>query len=160
MSDTESEPVSDSYEPEFVWYTLGEHAPPHIAECMEVKLGMLEVIRENIPRVSGTSELKPVTWEEVDAYLRKEVVKPVGQRDLRRYFAFFVPLYNQLEGEKSQLILHEAKMVLETTPGEGFAYPAVDCPPWMLDGTPENATRVEFRSSSGRIRPNVVVTSM
>ncbi|KDQ08972.1 hypothetical protein BOTBODRAFT_37499 [Botryobasidium botryosum FD-172 SS1] len=53
-----------------------------MAEIIEIKRGMLKSVREAL--TTWGSDVEPVTWEEVDDYLRKEVIKPVGQRDLRK----------------------------------------------------------------------------
>jgi len=145
-----------AYKPELVWYTIGGRAEDSVAKIIEKDMRMLDAIYKNMALIG---KMQPTTWEAASAYLSEEVKKPIGQRDLSREYAFFVPIFTGDAGDEFYIVMHETKTVFEVALGEGFAYPAIDCPPWMLDGTPETAARVDFITKSGKpVDMNVMAT--
>jgi len=112
------------------WYICGKRAPDKVVHMAEHKFGWLNTVYDMMGKLGA---VWPTTWEAVEASLQDEGEKPADERNIACEYAFFAIIGLKLGAKGAKMIMPNTKIQMPLRQGEGFIWPAVDCPPWMLD---------------------------
>jgi len=108
----------------------------------EYTLGWLDAVYDIMTKMGAPW---PTTWEVAEASLREEENTPMQNRELSREYAYFVLVGLKLGPKGARMIMPKTKAEMQLRrQGDGYVWPAIDCPPWMLDAERDKSDRAQI----------------